>query len=279
MVEKRLKDKPYPWIMGILNVTPDSFSDGGQFLKTTEALKRAETLVAGGADILDIGGESSRPGARLISEAEERKRVMPIIRAIRKRFDIPLSIDTVKASVACAALEAGADWINDISALRHDPAMAATVADAGAPLVLMHRAGTANAKYLDVEYENVIEDIKQFFRDRIHHAMDAGIAEENIMLDPGIGFGKRALENCLILEGLSEFKTLGHPLLIGTSRKSFIGEISQVPVEQRLPGTVASTLMAVLNGADIVRVHDVAEVHQALLVMHHIAHASEHAHA
>lgn len=272
MLEKRLKDKPYPWIMGILNVTPDSFSDGGQFLKTTEALKRAETLVAGGAGILDIGGESSRPGAVLVSEIEERKRIVPVIRAIRKRFDVPISIDTVKASVARAALEAGADWVNDISALRHDPAMAAVVAAAGVPLVLMHRAGTAPKNYLDVGYEDVIEDIKQFLRERIHHAIDAGIAEENIIIDPGIGFGKSALENCLILERLSEFKTLSHPLLIGTSRKSFIGKITKIPVEQRLPGTIASTLIAVLNGAAIVRVHDVAEVQQALLVMRHIRH-------
>lgn len=260
-----------PLVMGILNVTPDSFSDGGSYLSVDAALRHAERMVKDGADVLDIGGESSRPGAAPVDEATERQRVVPVVRAIRKRFDLPLSIDTVKASVAEAALEAGAHWINDISALRDDLRMAAVAAQAHCPVVLMHRAGTPQNSYLDFQYDDVLAEVSAFFKARIALAVQAGIREQNIILDPGIGFGKSALFNCRLLCSLGEFKAFNRPLLVGTSRKSFIGKLLGVPLEQRLPSTIASNLIAVQNGADIVRVHDVAAVRQALLLWHHVS--------
>lgn len=262
--------KPRPWIMGILNVTPDSFSDGGRFFELEDAVRRAEQLVADGADVLDVGGESSRPGAHAVSEQEERRRIVPVIRAIRARFDVPISVDTVKASVAADALCAGAGWINDISALRDDAGMAAVAAASRAPVVLMHRAGSAHKQYLDFEYADVVQDVKAFFSERIAFALEAGIAADKLILDPGIGFGKKAIENCRLIEGLDAFKALGKPLLVGASRKSFIGKLTGVPVERRLPATIASSLIAALRGADIVRVHDVAEVKQALTMARYI---------
>jgi len=262
--------KPYPWIMGILNVTPDSFSDGGRFISVDKALEQVERLVASGADLIDIGGESSRPGAHAVSEAQERRRVVPLVRAVRRRFDVPLSIDTVKASVAGEALEAGANWINDISALSHDPRMAAVVAQAGVPVVLMHRRGTARGHYADFKGQHLVEEVQQFFAERVAFALTSGIAERNLVLDPGIGFGKHALQNCELINRLGAFKALGLPLLVGSSRKSFIGKLTGHSVEARLPGTLASTLLAVLRGADIVRVHDVGEVKQALVVWQRI---------
>ena len=256
--------------MGILNVTPDSFSDGGRFFSLDDALRHAEQLIADGADVLDVGGESSRPGAQQVTEQEERRRIVPVIRAVRARFDAPISVDTVKAAVAADALSAGASWINDISALRDDAGMAAVAAASGAPVVLMHRAGTAHKQYLDFEYADVIQDVKAFFAERIAFALEAGIAGDKIILDPGIGFGKKAIENCQLIAGLTEFKSLEKPLLVGTSRKSFIGKLTGVPVELRLPATIASSLIAALRGADIVRVHDVAEVRQALMMARYI---------
>jgi len=265
-----LPDKPRPLIMGILNVTPDSFSDGGRFLARDDALCQAERLIAEGADVLDVGGESSRPGAMGVSEAAERARVVPVVRAIRERFDVLISVDTVKAGVAAEALSAGADWINDISALRDDPDMARVAAEADAPVVLMHRQGSAEKRYQDFEYADVIAEVKAFFAERIAFAQAAGVARERLILDPGVGFGKSAVQNCLLVERLDAFWDFGLPLLIGTSRKSFIGKLTGVPVEQRLPGTLASTVIAALRGADLVRVHDVAEVAQALMVTRHI---------
>lgn len=269
-MEHPLRSKPRPWVMGILNITPDSFSDGGRFFEPEDAVRHAEQLVADGADVLDVGGESSRPGAQAVAEAEERRRIVPVIRAIRARLDVPISVDTVKASVAAEALSAGASWINDISALRDDARMAHVAASSGAPLVLMHRAGTAHKQYLDFSYADVVEDVKAFFAERIEFACSAGIARQNLILDPGIGFGKKAGENCRLIEELEAFKGFGLPLLVGTSRKSFIGKLTGVPVERRLPATIASSLIAALRGADIVRVHDVAEVKQALLMARHI---------
>ncbi len=256
--------------MGILNITPDSFSDGGQFFKPDQALKQAKHLILSGADILDIGGESSRPGADIVTEEEEQQRIVPVIEAIRRQFDVPISVDTVKVSVAKAALEAGADWINDISALRDDEEMTLLLAETQVPVVLMHRAGTPQQSYQDFEYDDFIENIKTFLLERIEFATSAGIKKENIMLDPGIGFGKTAIQNCEILNQLNEFKQLGYPILIGTSRKSFIGKLLNVPMEQRLPSTLISNLIAVQNGADIVRVHDVAETQQAMMMMRYI---------
>jgi len=260
-----------PLVMGILNVTPDSFSDGGQYRNPDDALRQAERMIEAGADVLDIGGESSRPGATLVDQATERQRVVPAIRAIRRRFDIPLSIDTVKSSVAEAALEAGANWINDISALRHDLQMAPLAARADCPLVLMHRAGTPPNNYLDFHYDDLLAEIEAFFQERIAVAVAAGIRKENVVLDPGIGFGKSAVHNCQLLRSLSVFKKFNRPLLVGTSRKSFIGKLLGVPLERRLPSTIASNLIAVQNGADIVRVHDVAEVRQALMLLRYLS--------
>lgn len=256
--------------MGILNITPDSFSDGGQFLQKDEAFKQAEHLIRSGADMLDIGGESSRPGAESVSEDEEQQRVVPIIEAIRKQFDVPISADTVKAGVAKASLDAGANWINDISALRDDADMAPLLAKIGAPVVLMHRAGTPQQNYQDFKYDDLIEDIKAFFVERIEFAKAAGIRDENIILDPGVGFGKSAIHNCELINQLGEFKKLGYPVLIGTSRKSFIGKLLNVPMEQRLPSTIVSNLIAVQNGANIVRVHDVADIQQAMIMMRYV---------
>ncbi len=275
MMTPFLPEKPRPLIMGILNVTPDSFSDGGRFLDVDDALRGAEQLVAEGADVLDVGGESSRPGATGVSEEDERARVVPVVRAIRERFDVLISVDTVKAGVAAEVLSAGANWINDISALRDDPGMARVVAEAGAPVVLMHRQGSAEKRYQDFEYVDVIADVQAFFEERIAYAQAAGVAREHLILDPGVGFGKSAVQNCLLVDRLDAFRELGLPLLIGTSRKSFIGKLTGVPVEQRLPGTLASTLIAALRGADLVRVHDVAEVKQALLVARHIRAAAD----
>jgi len=256
--------------MGILNITPDSFSDGGQFFQLDESLKQAEHLILSGADILDIGGESSRPGADIVTESEEQQRIIPVIEAIRKQSDVPISVDTVKASVAKVSLKAGANWINDISALRDDAQMATLLAESQASVVLMHRAGTPQQSYQDFEYDDFIEDIKSFLLERVEFALSAGIKKENIMLDPGVGFGKTALQNCEILNQLDALKSLGYPILIGTSRKSFIGKLLNVPMDHRLPSTIVSNLMAVQNGADIVRVHDVAETQQAMMMMRYI---------
>lgn len=271
---ERFVDRPRPLVMAVLNVTPDSFSDGGRFLEPEAALRRAEQLIAEGADILDIGGESSRPGASPVPEAEERRRVVPVIREIRRRFSIPISIDTVKASVAQEALEAGADWINDVSALRDDPRLAQVAATSGAPVVLMHRAGTAAGRYLDFAYDDVLEEVERFFAERLAFAREVGIDPERIVLDPGIGFGKSARDNCRLIAELARLRRFGRPLLIGTSRKSFLGKLAGVPVEERLPGTLASVVLAALHGADLVRVHDVAATRQALLVTRAIVGAS-----
>lgn len=261
---------PRPLVMGILNLTPDSFSDGGSAPTLDDALRVAQRLVAEGADLIDVGGESSRPGAQPVSEAEERRRVVPVVRAIRQRFAVPLTVDTVKAAVAAEALGAGADGVNDISALRDDPEMLEVVAQAGCPLVLMHRAGTPQRHYQDFSYDDVVAEVKRFFAERIAFAQAAGIEPGCLILDPGIGFGKRAVHNCQLLHRLNEFSSLGHPLLVGTSRKSFIGKLLGVPVEARLPSTIASTLIAVQRGASVVRVHDVAQVRQALMMAHTI---------
>ncbi len=261
---------PRARLMGILNVTPDSFSDGGASATLDAALRRAERLIAEGADLIDIGGESSRPGAAPVSEAEERRRVVPVVRAVRARFDVPLSVDTVKAAVAAEALTAGADWVNDVSALRDDPDMAAVAAQAGCPVVLMHRAGTARRNYQDFAYDDVVEDVARFFAERIAFATHAGIDAAQLLLDPGIGFGKRAVHNCALLNRLDAFARFGRPLLVGTSRKSFIGKLLGVPLEARLPSTIASALIAVQRGTAVVRVHDVAEVRQALMMAHAI---------
>jgi dihydropteroate synthase len=257
-------------VMGILNVTPDSFSDGGRFFALERAVEHARRLTAEGADILDIGGESSRPGAQPVPEEEELRRVVPVIRAIRQESAVPISVDTYKAAVAEAALEAGANIVNDISALRFDPRMVTVVARARVPVVLMHMLGEPRTMQQNPVYTDVVREIKEFLAERIAFARAHGI--ERILIDPGIGFGKTVEHNIEILRRLGELQGLGCPLLIGTSRKSFIGRLGSttaepLPIHERLEGTIASTVIAVLNGAQIVRVHDVASMKRALAIV------------
>lgn len=248
-------------VMGILNVTPDSFYDGGRYTQTETAVQRALQMVEEGADILDIGGESTRPGSQPVPEEEELHRVLPVIEAVRERTDTPISIDTTKSRVAERALQAGACMVNDISGLGFDPRMAEVVAQHGALCCIMHIQGTPQTMQQNPQYEDVVRDISCYFEQRLALAERAGIPRENIWLDPGIGFGKRVEHNLEILRRLREFTVFGLPLLIGTSRKSFIGKVlGDLPPEERLEGTAATVAIAILNGANAVRVHDVREM-------------------
>ncbi|RKY72877.1 MAG: dihydropteroate synthase [Candidatus Latescibacterota bacterium] len=244
-------------IMGVLNVTPDSFSDGGLFLRTEDAVRRAEEMAQEGADIIDIGGESSRPGAEPVPLEEELRRVIPVVREVARRLSVPISIDTYKAEVARRALEEGASIVNDISALRFDPDMAEVVARRRAPVVLMHMKGTPRDMQRNPYYEDVLGEVEGFLKERKEAAVGMGIPEENIILDPGIGFGKRVQDNLQLLKNLDRLVALGSPVLVGTSRKSFIGAVLDLPVEERLEGTLATLVLAVAKGAKILRVHDV----------------------
>jgi dihydropteroate synthase len=255
------------YIMGILNVTPDSFSDGGLYLQPEQALKHAETLLADGADLIDVGGESSRPGATPVPAAVEHERVVPVVQEIVKRFNALVSVDTYRASVAAAALDAGAVLINDISALRFDAQMAPLIARRGAAVVLMHMQGTPQTMQRAPTYRHVIDEVYSFLAERLHWAMQAGIARQRIVLDPGFGFGKTTQHNLDLLRGLEHFHALGQPLLAGTSRKSFLGRLLQRQVWDRLGGTLATVVYAALRGARIVRVHDVGPTVQALRLL------------
>lgn len=246
--------------MGILNVTSDSFSDGGLFVEAEAAVEYAEGMVSEGADIIDIGGESSRPGADSVPAEVEMDRVLPVIEKLAKTTEIPISIDTYKSFVARHALDMGACIVNDISALRADPDMASVIAEAGVPVVLMHMKGTPKDMQLDPYYDSLICEIISFLKARIQAAVDAGISPSQIIIDPGIGFGKTVAHNLEIIRRLRKFKSLGKPILIGTSRKSFIGKVLALPVDDRLEGTAATVATAIANGADIVRVHDVREM-------------------
>ncbi|MDI6800094.1 MAG: dihydropteroate synthase [Actinomycetota bacterium] len=247
-------------VMGILNVTPDSFSDGGVYLNLDLAIRAAERMTKDGADIIDIGGESSRPGAEPATLADELTRVTPVIEALSGRLNIPISIDTYKAKVAEEALKAGAVIINDISGLRADERMAGVAAEAKAAVVIMHMLGTPRDMQKDPKYKSVIDEIISFFTERIAFAIKSGIKEDKIIIDPGIGFGKTLEHNLEILRRLDDFKTLGFPVLIGTSRKSFIGTVLGLEVTDRLEGTAATVTYSIVKGADIVRVHDVKEM-------------------
>ena len=251
-------------IMGILNVTPDSFSDGGRFLNLKDAVAHAKQMAADGADVIDVGGESTRPGSEPVPLDEELRRVIPTIKTIRQELDVPISIDTYKAEVAERALEAGANLVNDISALRFDEKMKKVVAKYKVPVVLMHMLGTPKTMQQNPTYEDVVKVIIAFLLERIEAATAAEIARENIIVDPGIGFGKRGVHNLEILKRLAEFRVLGCPILIGTSRKAFIGQILKTDINERLEGTLASVVISVMNGADIVRVHDVKAVKRAV---------------
>ena len=244
-------------VMGILNVTPDSFSDGGRYLEVEQAVTHAELMVAEGATLIDIGGESSRPGASPVSIHEELVRILPVIRAIVDTVDVLLSVDTYKAEVARHALEAGAHLINDITALRGDTALAAVVSEMEAGLILMHMKGTPRTMQQAPQYHDVVNEICGSLQKSIDIAEAHGITAERIIIDPGIGFGKTMEHNLEILKRLSEFRRLHKPLLIGTSRKSFIGNILNLPVTERVEGTAATVCWAIAHGVDIVRVHDV----------------------
>jgi len=246
-------------IMGIINVTPDSFSDGGRFDAPERAVEEGIRMAEEGADILDIGGESTRPGSDPVPEEEERRRVIPVIRALAKRLDLPLSVDTMKAAIAREALAEGAEIVNDVSALNFDGEMAKVIAETGAAIVLMHMRGTPKAMQQgDLSYRSLRGDIIDFLRMRIEHAADEGIDPEQIMVDPGIGFGKTVTDNMRLIRYLHEFKVLGRPILIGPSRKAFIGKVIGGTPQERVEGTAAVVTAAVLNGGNVIRVHDVS---------------------
>ncbi len=253
-------------VMGILNVTPDSFYDGGKRLDPPRAIEHGLKLAEDGADIIDIGGESTRPGAPPVSAEEEIERVIPVIRGLRRSVALPLSIDTYKARVARAALEEGADLVNDISALRFDSEMVSLVAAEKVPVVLMHMQGTPQTMQAHPAYRNVLEEVKEFLSSRIRVAVGAGVEPGKIIIDPGIGFGKNLDHNLTLLRGLSAFRSLACPLLVGASRKTFIGKILELGPEERLEGSLAAAVAAVMNGANILRVHDVKEAKRALRV-------------
>jgi dihydropteroate synthase len=262
----RLLDGPGPFVMGVLNATPDSFSDGGAFLDPDAAAARAFAMAEEGADLVDVGGESTRPGAPEVPAAEEIRRVVPVIARLRARgFPLPVSVDTRKGAVARAALAAGADLVNDVSGLS-DPDLARAVAEAGAPAVLMHMRGTPADMASRAVYRDVVAEVREELRAALGRAVAAGIPEERLVLDPGIGFAKTAEQSLALLARLAELRSLGRPLLVGPSRKSFIGKVTGAPVEARLPGTLAAVAAAVLAGAEIVRVHDVGPAREAARV-------------
>jgi dihydropteroate synthase len=262
----KIRNSQFDWgsrtyLMGILNVTPDSFSDGGQFNNLQAAVTQATKMVENGADIIDIGGQSTRPGAIEISLEEELSRVIPIIEKIRDRLTVPISIDTTKAEVARAAIAAGADLINDISGGTFDELMLPTAAQLKVPIILMHMRGTPQTMQSLTEYEDLIAEMSQFFSNQIQKAIDCGIDRSKIIIDPGIGFAKNLQQNLEIIKHVGEFKALNVPLLVGASRKSFIGKILDRPnPQQRVLGTAAACCSAIYAGADILRVHDIAEI-------------------
>ena len=253
-------------LMGILNVTPDSFSDGGLFFDKDNAVSHGLMMVEEGADIIDIGGESTRPGSKPIELEEELHRVIPVIESIAKEADVPISIDTCKSTVAQRAFEAGAEIINDITGLHFDPDLAKVAAKGNTPLILMHIRGTPETMQKNVHYDSLFSEILQHLKDSIQRAESAGLDPGQIIIDPGIGFGKTVEDNLLIIKNLHEFRILGKPILLGTSRKSFIGKILNAEVEDRLEGTLSSMAIGVLNGAHIIRSHDVLQAKKALAV-------------
>lgn len=261
----RINQRP-PLLMGVLNVTPDSFSDGGNFQNSDLALKHAFKMEDEGADIIDIGGESSRPGSQPISLYEELKRVIPIIEKIRENSDVVISIDTYKSEVAQKAIEAGADIINDISGLRFDKNMVDLASKLNTPVIIMHMLGNPQNMQNNPVYEDVIKDLISFFKKRIEFLINRGLEKQNIILDPGIGFGKSIDDNFTIIRRLNEFSILDCPLLVGPSRKSFIGKTLNVPTDERIEGTSAAVTASIMNGARILRVHDVNEISRVIKI-------------
>jgi dihydropteroate synthase len=268
-------DLSSPRVMGVLNLTPDSFSDGGSLPSVEAALLRAREMVEEGADILDVGGESTRPGASPVPSKEELRRILPFIQAAGASLEVPISVDTRKAVVAREALKAGACVVNDVSGLNHDPGMARVVAEEGGSLILSHMRGTpATMKGLAV-YQDVLREVGEELGRSLDMALGEGIGEDRIVLDPGIGFAKTPAQSLTILRGLEELRYLGRPLLVGVSRKSFIGQVTGAPPAERLPGTLAACVVAFLQGVRIFRVHDVAPLVQALAVVRAIIEVGE----
>jgi dihydropteroate synthase len=263
--DRCLADPGAPRIMGIVNVTPDSFSDGGAHATTQAAIAHALELVEAGADILDIGGESTRPGAAPVTLDDERRRVLPVLEALRQRTSVPLSLDTSKPALAREALALGVEIMNDIAGLR-DPAMIEAVAGSQAAVVIMHMQGTPQTMQDDPRYDDVVAEVSAWLACQVAAAEAAGIARRRIAVDPGIGFGKRSAHNQALLRNLHQFQTLGCAILVGTSRKRFLGSLTGRPINDRVAGTIASCLAAVARGASVVRVHDVAAVADALKV-------------
>ncbi len=253
-------------LMGVLNVTPDSFSDGGIFFDKEKAIAHGLKMVEEGADFIDIGGESTRPGSKPLGLDEELRRVIPVIESLAKDVDVPISIDTYKSAVAKKAIDAGAQIINDISGLHLDPSLSQVAAKEDVPLVLMHIRGNPETMQKKIHYESLFSEIIQYLKDSIQRAESAGVDPEQIIIDPGIGFGKTVEDNLLILKNLQEFKILGKPLLLGTSRKSFIGKILNADVTERLEGTLSTIVVGVLNGAHIIRCHDVIQAKRAIAI-------------
>jgi dihydropteroate synthase len=262
-------DLTHPQVMGILNVTPDSFSDGGEFIATDAALAQARKMVADGAGIIDVGGESTRPGAQLVSVEEEIARVVPVIQAIHSELDIPISIDTSKPEVMRAAINAGAGLINDVCALQVAGAMQAAV-DCNVPVCLMHSQGNPQTMQNNPQYNDVVTDVIAFLLERATASEQAGIARDLLILDPGFGFGKRANHNLLLMKHLSRLIELGLPVLIGVSRKSMIGNLLKVSVEERLAASLSLAAISVWQGAKIIRSHDVLETVQAIMMCDHV---------
>ena len=254
-----------PRVMGIVNVTPDSFSDGGLYLDPGAAVGHGRRLAAEGADLLDVGGESTRPGAAAVDAAEELERIAPVVAALAGDAGGPgVSIDTSKAAVAAAALDAGAVWVNDVTALRGDPELAALCAERGCEVVLMHMLGSPRTMQDDPRYDDVVDDVRAFLAERIEAAVAAGVDERRILVDPGIGFGKTVDHNLELLRRLGELRELGRPIVVGASRKRFLGAITGREVDRRGGGTAAANVLALAAGADVFRVHDVAETRAAL---------------
>ncbi|HKY73078.1 MAG TPA: dihydropteroate synthase [Nitrospira sp.] len=255
-----------PLLMGIVNVTPDSFSDGGQFYDPQRAVAHALRLVEEGADLLDIGAESTRPGARSVDEQEERRRLIPVVSALAKAVAVPISVDTSKSAVARAAIDAGAGMINDVTALRGDRTMVDVVAETGVGLVLMHMQGIPETMQRAPRYDDVVGEISEFLAERARFAIEHGVAQERIVLDPGIGFGKTLDHNLEILANLHAFASLGFPMLVGPSRKGFIGQLTHQSVDARGWGTAAVVALAVEQGANMLRVHEVGPMKEVVHV-------------
>ena len=252
--------------MGVINVTPDSFSDGGSYLDKDKAVERGLKLVSEGSDIIDIGGESSRPGSDPISKEEEMRRVIPVISELRKRIDMLISVDTTKSEVAKAALDSGADIINDISSFRFDPRMMTLAAQKEVPVILMHMKGTPKTMQTNPHYQDLLREVKEFLKERLEEVQAQSIKKEKIIIDPGIGFGKSLKDNLILINNLHFLEEFNRPILVGISRKFFIGKILNLPPQERLEGTIASAILSLIHGAHILRVHDVEAVKKAILV-------------